>query len=103
MHPPGFTGVSEPVRLSLDHLWGAWLTDRDGNPHTPGSDLGVTVQKPGDPDSRFTMPLPVTGQAGVLNWTTPTTLVVQLFTDDAGPVVATCEITTRTCVDTSRQ
>ncbi len=89
-----FTGVGAPVRLSPDHLWGAWMTDSDGHElaDTDGKALGVTVQKPGDPESRFTMPLP-TGLdlPPLVFWETPTEISF------AGPENLRCDIVDRGC------
>jgi hypothetical protein len=93
-HPAGFDGVAAPVRLSPDHLWGAWVTDPDGPElaDTEGKALGVTVQKPGDPGSRFTMPRP-TGLdlPPIVFWDTPTELTF------AGPENLRCNIADRGC------
>jgi len=94
-HPPGFSGVLTPVRLSPDHLWGAWMTDPDGHElegDTTGTALGVTVQKPGDPSSRFTMPLPTTlDLPPIVFWETPTEISF------AGPENLRCNIVDRGC------
>jgi hypothetical protein len=93
-HPPGFDGVAAPVRLSPDHLWGAWVTDPAGGElgDVKGKPLGVTVQKPGDLASRFTLPLP-TGLdlAPIAFWVTPTEITF------AGPENIRCDIVARDC------
>jgi hypothetical protein len=93
-HPPGFDGVEVPVRLSPDHLWGAWITDPEGHQlaDTDGKPLGVTVQKPGDSSSRFTMPVPTDlDLAPVTFWTTPTQITFP------GPENVQCDIVDRRC------
>jgi hypothetical protein len=103
-NPEGFTSIKTWVRLSPDHLWGAWLTDRDGQV-VPGSDAeespvrdGLTVQKPGLPDSRFTIPLPAGTRASFLSWVSPTE--VWVFTEKAG-TPGLCDIVTRHCAEST--
>lgn len=91
-----FAGVNASVRLSPDHLWGAWITDPEGHEFDgdpTGKPLGVTVQKPGDPGSRFTMPLP-TGLdlPPFVFWDTPTEITF------AGPENLRCNIADRGCL-----
>ena len=103
VNPPGFEGVDTSVRLSPDHLWGAWTTDGDGHTLTDVSQtLGVTVQKPGDPGSRFTLSTPVTRTpVGLVTWESPTRLLVQVpqLTGASSERVVACDITTRRCAD----
>jgi hypothetical protein len=92
--PPGFEGIRS-VRLSPDHLWGAWLTDRDGGRlaanEAPG---GLAVQKPGEPESRFTIPVAgATGPGSVAIWDSPTRLTI------VGDSEVACDIVTRQCRD----
>jgi hypothetical protein len=95
-HPAGFEAVDAPVRLSPDHLWGAWATDPEG--HVPqsfdGVPLAVTVQKPDDPASRFTLRLPAGADlAPVPFWDSPTVLYFQ----GMSPQMITCDIVERQC------
>ena len=93
-HPAGFDGVPAPVRLSPDHLWGAWLTGPDGAaPADPeGHQLGLTVQRPGDPRSRFTIPVPPGSDvAPIPFWLSPTTINL------TGQDQLLCDIVARTC------
>ena len=82
------------MRLSPDHLWGAWITGADGGtaPDVEGGALGVTVQKPDQPESRFTMPVPPGVEvAPIAFWDSPTVVVLN------GPTGARCDIVKRTC------
>jgi hypothetical protein len=93
-HPPGFDGVGQPIRLSPDHLWGAWITGPDGGPaaDVEGAAIAITVQKPGRPESRFTMPVPREVEAAPIpSWDSPTVVLLN------GPKTARCDIMTRTC------
>lgn len=96
VNPPGFAGVDAWVLLSPDHLWGAWLTDGLGNPLSPDlSPEGVTLQKPGAPESRFTIPFTDTTELEpFLSWESPTELVVIGVPSDVR-----CDIVTRRCRD----
>jgi hypothetical protein len=91
--PPGFSGIHSWVRLSPDHLWGAWLTDADGN-ELIGDDSagGVTIQKPGDPDSRFTIRFPPGSDVHFLSWDTPVTVFGTGSTHDVA-----CDLVKRHC------
>jgi hypothetical protein len=78
---PGFPARSNPVWLSPDESWGAWLTRRDGSnppPDTGGTGLleGLTLQRPGDPASRFTIALPIGTDAAWLTWETGSDVLV---------------------------
>ena len=93
-HPAGFSGVSSSVSLSPDHLWGAWVTDPDGQEggNLDGKALGVTVQKPDRPGDRFTVPVPRgVDVAPVVFWLSPTTLVL------TGQDQVRCDIVARRC------
>lgn len=96
VNPPGFPGIDAWVQLSPDHLWGAWLTDARGNPMSPDlSPEGVTLQKPGAPDSRFTIPFPNTTELEpFLSWESATELAVI-----GVPTDVRCDIVTRQCRD----
>jgi len=96
--PPstGFDEADGRATLSPDHLWGAWLTDQDGHLTDTGPYDGVTVQKPGDPESRFTIPLPGPTDSGFLLWTSPTRLAY------GGYGYAACDIAERWCKDYSK-
>lgn len=96
-NPAGFQGIRATVRLSPDHLWGAWLTDQDGGrlaaDEGPG---GLTVQKPGEPDSRFTIPAAVaTGPGSMAIWDSPTRLTI------VGDSAVACDIVERWCRDST--
>jgi hypothetical protein len=100
---PADFDVDMPVRLSPDHLWGGWLTDRHGQVVTVTGDTapvrdGVTVQKPKDPGSRFTIALPAGANGVSMSWDSPTTMIVQvpIGTSSAADVLE-CDIVTRTC------
>lgn len=95
--------VDTSVRLSPDHLWGAWLTDRHGQVVHASGDAdpvqgAVTVQKPNDPGSRFTIALPDGADGGFVSWDSPTTVLVQVPDAPGGEDVLACDITTRKCV-----
>ncbi len=85
---PGFPDRAGYVWVQPDGTWGAWQTDRTGDP-TPGEDGdgildGVTVQHPGDPGSRFTIALPTGTDARRLEWETSTAVLVTVFEDRDG-------------------
>lgn len=94
-NPAGFQGIRATVRLSPDHLWGAWLTDRDGGTLAADEDPGgLTVQKPGEPDSRFTIPVAgVTGPGSMALWDSPTRLTI------LGDSEVSCDVAERWCRD----
>ncbi|HET6167106.1 MAG TPA: hypothetical protein VFE07_09785 [Marmoricola sp.] len=91
--------VHTSIRWSPDHLWGAWLTDRHGQVVEPGQhdspvQDGITVQKPNDPGSRFTIALPDGADGSFVSWDSPTVIWVQVR--DGGDMFA-CDITTKEC------
>jgi len=100
---PADFDVDIPVRLSPDHLWGGWLTDRHGHVVAATGDAdpvrdGVTVQKPEDPGSRFTIALPAGGNGQYMSWDSPTTMIVQVATGTSSAAdVLECDIVTRAC------
>ena len=76
----GYPAKAEYVWTSPDGRWGAWLTDRLGNPpddaHAQPLD-GVTFQRRGVPDSRVTIALPEgTDASGGLRWESSTSVLV---------------------------
>lgn len=100
---PGFPRFSNPVWLSPDESWGAWLTRGDGSNPPPDTDPSgmleaVTVQRPGRPATRFTIRLPGAHPAW-LSWESGSDLLVTL--DDPSlrsPArYLRCSIDTRTC------
>jgi hypothetical protein len=85
---PGFPTRAGWVWLRPDGVWGAWQTDRTGDP-APGPEGdgpldGITLQHPSDPASRFTIALPTGTDARRLEWETSTTLLVTVFEDRDG-------------------
>lgn len=94
---PGFAGIGAFVRLSPDHLWGAWVTDRRGHEIRDldvGKAVAVTVQRPNDPGSRFSIPLPpgVQLDATVAYWQSPTVVTMPV-----SPGHVQCDIVARRC------
>jgi hypothetical protein len=91
--PTDFAGIDASVRLSPDHLWGAWLTT--------GSRRQVNVQKPGDSGSRFTIALPDGIRGGPVQWESPTVALVfaEQATEDGRQRIVACDIVTRKCND----
>jgi len=84
----GYPDRAGYVTVRPDGVWGAWQTDRTGDP-APGKDGegpldGVTVQRPGEPASRFTIALPVGTDARRVEWETTHDLLVTVFEDRDG-------------------
>lgn len=99
----GFPQRAGYVWLRADGVWGAWQTDRTGDP-APGGEEGapldgVTLQHPNDPSSRFTIALPAGSDARRLEWETSTTLLVTVFEDIDGTRwhYLRCDIGDKTC------
>jgi hypothetical protein len=93
-NPTGFSEVKAAVRLSPDHLWGAWV---------PNGSRSLSVQKPGDPTSQFTIAMPAgTGRAGpAVQWQSPTVTLVltEKATEDGRHQIIECDIGARKCTD----
>lgn len=90
---PRMSDVNRPRPLSPDHLWVAWM---------PRSAGALSVQKPGDPSSRFTIPMPHgSGRNGLVQWESPTVALVltNQATEDGRQQIIACDITTRRCKD----
>jgi hypothetical protein len=99
---PGFPERAGYVWLSPEGTWGAWQTDRTGDPAPDeGNGLldGITVQHPGDRASRFTIALPARTDARRLEWETSTDLLVTVFDDRDGNRwhFLRCDVTERSC------
>jgi hypothetical protein len=92
----GFAEANGRAVLSPDQLWGAWMTDRNGQLTDTGPFTGLTVQKPGDPDSRFTIPLPGATDSGAILWRSPTRLAYGVADYQL------CDIAERWCKDYSK-
>jgi hypothetical protein len=92
-NPEGFSEVKASVALSPDHLWGAWVST---------GLRSLSVQKPGDPSSKFTIALPAgTGPGGFVQWDSPTVALVFMSeaTKDGRQQIGACDIGTRKCTD----
>jgi hypothetical protein len=105
--PQGYPNRANLVIESPDGAWGMWQTDRNGRSNPPvGEDGGllfdgVTVQRPGEPGSRFTFAMPK-GTTDVRNvlWESTTDLLVLVVGDvlDGLPQeFVRCNVVDRTC------
>lgn len=105
--PEGYPHRANLVVESPDAAWGAWQTDRHGDPDPPTGDDGalvfdgVTVQRPGQPGSRFTFAMPDgTTEVRQLVWETPAdilVLVVGAVLDGLPEELVRCDVVKRTC------
>ena len=83
---PGFPVRANPLWLSPDESWGAWLSSRSGK-ILPWDGMGerrdgVTLQRPGASGTRHTIQLPVGTNATALVWESPTDLLVTISDPD---------------------
>jgi hypothetical protein len=96
----GFPRVALGVELSGDATWGAWLTDHAGRSE-PRSGIfdGVTLQRPDEPASRFTLALPEGTDVRGLSWESTTDLLLTVFDDQQGTSehLVRCSASDRTC------
>lgn len=86
--PEGFPSDASYVVLDPKGTWGAWVTDGLGhNPESPESNGitdGVTFEKRGDPQSRFTFALPEGGSTNKLEWESDTDVLVDFIMEGSG-------------------
>ena len=96
----GFPSIAGGIERSSDATWGAWLTDHAGRTE-PRSGVfdGVTLQRPGDPASRFTIALPRGSDVRALAWESDTAVLLTVFDDQQGASehLVRCSATARTC------
>jgi hypothetical protein len=105
--PQGYPNRAYAVTESPDGTWGAWASDRRGDPDPAiGEDGalvfdGVTVQRPGEPGSRFTFGMPSgTTEVRQVIWESSTDLLVLVVGDvlDGLPQqYLRCNVVQRTC------
>jgi hypothetical protein len=86
--PPDIPNVVD-LQMSPDGTWGAWLTDRRGRNVGNRTDYngvldGVTMQKPGDPGSRITIPLPAGTDLRGIVWESSTDVLLSVADNAVG-------------------
>jgi hypothetical protein len=81
--PAGLPATAVDAVFGPARTWAAWITDRHGavSPDGGGAADGVTVQRPGRPDSRRVITLPVGNHAFAITWETTTDILVWVGTD----------------------